>query len=130
MKADEVAASLVRGDGEDERGEGSSSGGVAAASSGETPDAGSGFSFAEASLRWIVRAAEAEAEHAEAALKSAVPAMQDWWIAALSEGRDVCARRKASTRAAGKRTGTGTGTRAKLAGAAALLASSDESESS
>ena len=130
MKADEVAASLVRGDGEDERGEGTSSGGVAAASSGETPDAGSGFRFAEASLRWIVRAAEAEAEHAEAALKSAVPAMQDWWIAALSEGRDVRARRKASTRAAGKGTGTGTGTRAKLAGAAALLASSDESESS
>ena len=30
-------------------------------------------------LRWIVSAAEAEAEHEEAALKSAVPSMHDWW---------------------------------------------------
>ena len=144
MKADEVAASLtvaprteareggdVDEDGDDGEGEGEGGGGAAVSSS-VTPDAGSGFRFAEASLRWIVRAAEAEAEHAEAALKSAVPAMQDWWIAALSEGRDDRARRKAGKRPAGRGTGTGTGTgtRAKLAGAAALLASSDESESS
>lgn len=37
-------------------------------------------------LRFIVEAAEAEAEHAEAALKAAVPAMHEWWIQVMSAG--------------------------------------------
>ena len=35
-------------------------------------------------LRFIVEAAEAEAEHAEAALQAAVPAMHEWWIQVMS----------------------------------------------
>jgi hypothetical protein len=76
---------------------------------------------------------EAEAEHAESALKSAVPAMTDWWIGALSEGRGrggSGARGGVPGRRGGRAArGEGaSGTRAKLEGAAALLASSDESE--
>ena len=96
--------------------------------------------------------AEAEAEHAEAALKSAVPAMQEWWIQVLSRGRfpDVSGittgfeavspgksptlrgSRGRDTARAPKRekapSGPVTGTRARLAGAAALLASPERDD--
>ena len=106
----------------------------------------------EDALRWIVQAAEAEAEHAEAALKSAVPAMQEWWIQVLSRGRfpDVSGittgfeavspgksptlrgSRGRDTAREPKRkkapSGPVTGTRARLAGAAALLASPERDD--
>ena len=108
-------------------------------------------------LRFIVEAAEAEAEHAEAALKAAVPAMHEWWIQIFSAGgvappadgrkgtharhtegrassrkRDEAARKGdlAGVRDAwpmGREGEMGSrGMRARLAGAAALLASDDE----
>jgi hypothetical protein len=108
-------------------------------------------------LRFIVEAAEAEAEHAEAALKAAVPAMHEWWIQVMSAGgvappadgrkgkharhtegrassrkRDEAARKGdiAGVRDSwpmGREGEMGSrGMRAKLAGAAALLASNDE----
>jgi hypothetical protein len=120
-RADAVAAALARG--------GTSSGGSGAEGSSSSGDA------AEEALRWIVDAVEAEAEHAESALKSAVPAMTEWWIGALSEGRGrgrggSGARGGVPGRRGGRAArGEGaSGTRAKLEGAAALLASSDESE--
>jgi len=107
-------------------------------------------------LRWIVEAAEAEAAHAEAALKAAVPAMQEWWINVLATrnglpgapqgapgdgARFTRARGSARKREEARRRGDargvrehwpagefGAGTREKLAGAAALLASSSGSD--
>ena len=79
---------------------------------------------------------EAEAEHAESALKSAVPA-EDGVVdrgavggAGPGPGRERRARRgpgEAGGEGAARGEGA-SGTRAKLEGAAALLASSDESE--
>ena len=108
-------------------------------------------------LRFIVEAAEAEAEHAEAALKAAVPAMQDWWLQVMStdglapradgrkgkharhtEGRASSRKRDEAARKGdlsgvrdawpeGREGELGSrGMRARLAGAAALLASDDE----
>ena len=112
----------------------------------------------EDALLWIVQAAEAEAEHAEAALKSAVPAMQEWWIQVLSRGRFPDVRgvttgfepvspgksptlrgsrggehgggRVDPTHKGKKQASVGavTGTRARLAGAAALLASPERDD--
>ena len=134
IKADELATSL--------------SGRDAAVDHAGAEDA----TWREDALRWIVQAAEAEAEHAEAALKSAVPAMQEWWIQVLSRGRfpDVSGittgfeavspgksptlrgSRGRDTAREPKRkkapSGPVTGTRARLAGAAALLASPERDD--
>ena len=134
IKADELAASLSGRDG--------------AVDHAAAEDA----TWREDALRWIVQAAEAEAEHAEAALKSAVPAMQEWWIQVLSRGRfpDVSGittgfeavspgksptlrgSRGRDTSRVPKRekapSGPVTGTRARLAGAAALLASPERDD--
>lgn len=134
IKADELATSLSGRDG--------------AVDHAAAEDA----TWREDALRWIVQAAEAEAEHAEAALKSAVPAMQEWWIQVLSRGRfpDVSGittgfeavspgksptlrgSRGRDTARAPKRekapSGPVTGTRARLAGAAALLASPERDD--
>ncbi len=134
IKADELAASLSGRDG--------------AVDHAAAEDA----TWREDALRWIVQAAEAEAEHAEAALKSAVPAMQEWWIQVLSRGRfpDVSGittgfeavspgksptlrgSRGRDTAREPKRekapSGPVTGTRARLAGAAALLASPERDD--
>lgn len=134
IKADELAASLSGRDG--------------AVDHAAAEDA----TWREDALRWIVQAAEAEAEHAEAALKSAVPAMQEWWIQVLSRGRfpDVSGittgfeavspgksptlrgSRGRDTARDPKRkkapSGPVTGTRARLAGAAALLASPERDD--
>ena len=134
IKADELATSL--------------SGRDAAVDRAAAEDA----TWREDALRWIVQAAEAEAEHAEAALKSAVPAMQEWWIQVLSRGRfpDVSGittgfeavspgksptlrgSRGRDTAREPKRkkapSGPVTGTRARLAGAAALLASPERDD--
>jgi hypothetical protein len=90
-------------------------------------------------LRWIVSAAEAEAEHAEAALKSAVPSMHDWWNGGASSSappspapapaarRKQKKEKKESGREGG---GAETGARANLLAAARLLASSGDDDSS
>jgi len=134
IKADELAASLSGRDGAVDH------------------TAAEDATWREDALRWIVQAAEAEAEHAEAALKSAVPAMQEWWIQVLSRGRfpDVSGittgfeavspgksptlrgSRGRDTSRVPKRekapSGPVTGTRARLAGAAALLASPERDD--
>ena len=90
-------------------------------------------------LRWIVSAAEAEAEHAEAALKSAVPSMHDWWNGGASSSAPPspapapAARRKQKKerKESGREGGGGeTGARANLLAAARLLASSGDDDSS
>tara|TARA_B110000093_G_C12874965_1_gene369390 strand:- start:390 stop:1091 length:702 start_codon:yes stop_codon:yes gene_type:complete len=47
------------------------------------------------SLRWILAAATAEAEHAESALRRAVPSMEDWWN---GNGKDASAISQTSVR--------------------------------
>ena len=114
-----------------------------------------GFAVPGDALRWIVSAAEAEAEHAEAALKAAVPSMHDWWnggVAAAREGSVPAAapaqkqkekqkkdgKRRKDAAASGKEAEgeeasareAETSTRANLAAAVRFLASSGDDESS
>ena len=94
-----------------------------------------GFVVPGDALRWIVSAAEAEAEHAEAALKAAVPSMRDWWNGGASAAappapapvprRDTRKQKKEEAAREAE-----TGTRAHLAAAARFLASSGDDESS
>ena len=104
MKADEVAASLVRGDGA-RVGEGTSRRrrGVAAASSNALARRRFRFKFRGGVSALDRSRAEAEAEHAEAAnvANGVGPRWQDWWIVALSESgtADASARQKGASRA-------------------------------
>ena len=101
------------------------------------------------SLRWIVAAAEAEAEHAEQSLKAAVPSMEAWWDSngeGTSVGQTSSVRNNVSENVSensSKRRGKQSkksskrdtkediagGTRANLSAAARLLASSGDEES-
>ena len=112
-RADELAAAMVSGgDGE--------------------------FAVPGDALRWIVSAAEAEAEHAEAALKAAVPSMHDWWNGGASSAPPSPApapaarrKQKKERKESGREGGGGeTGARANLLAAARLLASSGDDDSS
>jgi hypothetical protein len=113
-----------------------------------------GFAVPGDALRWIVSAAEAEAEHAEAALKATVPSMHDWWNGGVAAARSPAAApaqkqkekqkkqkekhaRKKDAAASGKEAeGSAsareaeTSTRANLAAAVRFLASSGDDESS
>lgn len=156
------AANRFGGEGGESAGGGKpSSPGAATSSSGKTGGGGASSAttdkWRDEALRFIVEAAEAEAEHAEAALKAAVPAMHEWWIQVMSaggvappadgrrgkhsrhtEGRASSRRRDEAMRKGdiagvrdawpmGREGQMGSkGMRARLAGAAALLASDDD----